>query len=147
MSELSTFIEQFNTIKQQMKKDAKRLISAHISEAVKEATRDIVAVRWRQYTPGFNDGEPCLFRLSEVCVRIKGMLEDEGDDEDGFVSLYGIDKGNTDLREQVKKIASSIESIPEEFMQSAFGDGVEVTLSRLNNDSIRITVDDYDCGY
>jgi hypothetical protein len=49
------------------------------------------AVRWRQYTPYFNDGEPCEFSVNELEVRFSPLDDEEderGDYEDGFVDSY-----------------------------------------------------------
>lgn len=49
-------------------------------------------VRWHQYTPSFNDGDPCTFTLGEFEVWLTDTDEDseEGDSEDGWVSEYYI---------------------------------------------------------
>lgn len=36
----------------------------------------IVRVRWTQYTPYFNDGEPCTFRVNDVYFFLQGDPED-----------------------------------------------------------------------
>lgn len=42
----------------------------------------IEAVRWRQWVPGFNDGEPCLFTLDELAVKFdEGMIAEYGNQE------------------------------------------------------------------
>ncbi len=43
-----------------------------------------VEIRWRQYTPYFNDGDPCEFSTSEVRFRLNSELDTGGDYEDGF---------------------------------------------------------------
>jgi hypothetical protein len=48
----------------------------------------ITAVRWRQYTPYFNDGDPCTFGVGEFTYKIDGKLDDGGDYEDGFYSTW-----------------------------------------------------------
>jgi len=51
------------------------------------------AVRWTQYTPSWNDGEPCEFSVHEIMVRFT-PLEDEsderGDYEDGFIDSWSM---------------------------------------------------------
>jgi hypothetical protein len=45
----------------------------------------IVAFGWRQYTPYFNDGDPCIFGATEVWARTEptdGSAVDEDEDED-----------------------------------------------------------------
>lgn len=53
----------------------------------------VEAVRWRQATPYFNDGDPCEFSVHELYVRLAGMDVDEegeeyGDYGDGFLSSW-----------------------------------------------------------
>ncbi len=49
---------------------------------------DIVEFGWRQYTPYFNDGEPCIFRISEFWVRTTDDV-DQGADELGVGRYAG----------------------------------------------------------
>lgn len=46
----------------------------------------IVEFGWRQYTPYFNDGEPCLFGAHGLWVR---TVDDEDEDEDALTVEYG----------------------------------------------------------
>jgi hypothetical protein len=50
-------------------------------------TPGIEAVRWEQYTPYFNDGDPCVFGVGEVRVKIAGH-EEGGDYDNGFLTTY-----------------------------------------------------------
>lgn len=50
---------------------------------------DVEAIRWTQYVPYFNDGDICEFGVGDVYIKLKGVAEDGGDYEDGF--LYGWD--------------------------------------------------------
>ena len=43
---------------------------------------DIKAVGWTQYTPYFNDGDACVFRVGEACFCTKEITE-EAASEDG----------------------------------------------------------------
>lgn len=38
---------------------------------------DVRAIGWTQYTPFFNDGEPCVFRSGDVYVSLRGVEVDE----------------------------------------------------------------------
>lgn len=53
---------------------------------------EVAAVRWRQYTPYFNDGEPCNFSTYGASIKLVGALakgaDDEDDEEAGFEDLY-----------------------------------------------------------
>lgn len=59
---------------------------------------EIDSIRWDQYTPYFNDGEPCEFGTGEPRFRLTGTDEDseDGDYEDGYhESLYRYGKHTT----------------------------------------------------
>jgi hypothetical protein len=68
----------------------------------------IKAVKWAQYTPYFNDGEPCVFTIHEPYFRFADLddYDDGGDYEDGYLSSYeekyqrilGGDKWNRETR-------------------------------------------------
>jgi hypothetical protein len=55
----------------------------------------VEAVGWTQYTPYFNDGEPCEFGIHEVGVKIAGVGPDLEDEDayglpQGFFTTYGL---------------------------------------------------------
>lgn len=54
----------------------------------------VKALRWRQYTPYFNDGDPCVFRVSEASVKLSkdvfGKTKKHSDYEDGFIDSYAL---------------------------------------------------------
>lgn len=82
------------------------------------------AVRWRQYTPYFNDGDACEFSVHEMRVRF-GDDNESGDYEDGFVESW-------DVREDAAKKAAlgDLPDIPDDVLRAVFGDHVEVTVTR-----------------
>jgi hypothetical protein len=43
---------------------------------------EVEAVRWTQYTPYFDDGDPCVFSVNDPEVRLAGGTEATPDDED-----------------------------------------------------------------
>lgn len=49
---------------------------------------EVRAVRWRQYTPYWNDGEPCLFHIYEIFLKFSTTGENDGDYGDGYVGAY-----------------------------------------------------------
>jgi hypothetical protein len=81
------------------------------------------AVRWRQYTPYFNDGDPCTFGVGEFTYKIDGKLDDGGDYEDGFYSTWGSEiKGHKRVAEAFEKAVRDTD-----VFESIFGDYVRVT--------------------
>lgn len=63
------------------------------------AAPGVVALGWHQYTPYFNDGEPCEFSVGELYLKLDaevfGELEEDDEvwgfpDDEHWVSHYGI---------------------------------------------------------
>lgn len=50
----------------------------------------IVEFGWNQYTPYFNDGDPCMFRVGSPWFR---TVNDEIDEDDDYQDTLGVDYG------------------------------------------------------
>ena len=100
-------------------------------------------LKWQQYTPSFNDGDPCIFRLAGIYLDVP---DDDGEEWDAFDMRHGL--GQPDLpswvtpalSEKFTAVTCLLES-NEELLQTLFGDGVEVT---VNVDGITIDSCDHD---
>lgn len=102
---------------------------------------ELEAIRWTQYTPGFNDGDPCTFGMHEVMYQATGIEEDEdAEDEDyndGFLEVPW------DAKSPMFDAINEFEgSRNEDVMRKCFGDGVQITATREG-----VEVEEYDCGY
>lgn len=96
------------------------------------ANPNITSVVWSQYTPYFNDGEPCVFG-------VHGPRFDLGEDSD-LTDLwefsYRLEDGKLpdwctkEVVETLGKFAESLSQIPDELYLNMFGDHVEVTATR-----------------
>ena len=42
---------------------------------------EVRAIGWNQYTPYFNDGEPCVFRTGEPIISLHGITADEATED------------------------------------------------------------------
>jgi hypothetical protein len=101
----------------------------------------IESLKWRQYTPYFNDGDTCTFGVHELYARIVDSADDIGDYEDGYVSIPGSSSnyfaesgfaecgGTRELAGILNDLESALQS-NEEACLAAFGDHVEVTVAR-----------------
>lgn len=97
----------------------------------------VESVRWHQYTPYFNDGEPCEFSIYGGSIKHESFAEDEGDYEDGYVDDWYLtyarkNEGRyTDLPEELvaafNKLTDALES-GEHYvaLKKHFGDPAEV---------------------
>lgn len=120
----------------------------------------VEAVRWTQYTPSFNDGDPCVFTTGEFTVKLEGVEEGDEDEEEsyergGFRCEYGVNNHFSTFPEQFSYRAKHpiAEKMDEHFdykhveafydaLEDAFGDPAEVTATR---DGFHI--EDYEVSY
>lgn len=105
---------------------------------------NIAAFGWRQYTPYFNDGEPCVFGASSLWAAPKGR--DRSEDEDEYESKFHLEWGeiwggyrseepiSAELqasRELLIPLSTAIERGEfDNVLLEAFGDHAEITVRR-----------------
>jgi hypothetical protein len=90
MSKLQALADKLNEAKSAMKRDGEEALKEAFSEFFSKHP-EASAIVWCQYTPYFNDGDPCEFRVNEAELKVdadkmavdvaKFFKEDEGDDE------------------------------------------------------------------
>ena len=132
MSQLSKLSDEQAEVKAQLKKKAQESVRPALREAFEELTAVIpglTAVRWQQYTPHFNDGEPCEFGLHGLYINLGAA--DGGDYDDGFEDAeWGEPAGITSAgKTLLKSFCKSLGDI-ETLLQMAFDDHAQVTLNR-----------------
>jgi hypothetical protein len=93
----------------QVKEQGKELLHKHFTEYF-EANPEVEAVKWAQYTPYFNDGEPCEFTVHDPETKLVG----DGD--------YDYDYGGPGQK--------LIDEVPTEVMLAVFGDHTEIVATR-----------------
>jgi hypothetical protein len=114
---------------------------------------NVEAFRWSQFTPYFNDGEPCVFHVRGCDYKIVG--QDDGgdyDDDDGWLECYGMERGEGQYERQGEKTVF-VETTPsppwakalgklqvaidsshyDTDLYKTFGDHAQITLSRGPN--------------
>lgn len=119
------------------------------------AVEGVAAVKWAQYTPFFNDGEPCLFGVCGFSVKLGDDAEatvaaasDEDDDdyeredEEGFHDPYDFldysngHSGNRPVIPGMEAVYATLSALDdasrhfEDVLQATFGDHCEVTATR-----------------
>lgn len=92
------------------------------------------SVKWQQYTPYFNDGEPCEFGVHEFYSSIEGVVSKHGEHADGgegYVSPWDLEG---EAKEKAAPILDAVcelsRLIPADVMLASFGDHVEVVATR-----------------
>lgn len=122
-----------------------------------EANPKIKAIKWTQYTPSFNDGDPCYFSIHGTFVALEGDTAEstyetiEVDDvEMPARELYGI-KRDDEVAALIGKEAAKELAELEDFLnakgnramfEAAFGDPSEVTVTKAG-----ISVTETEAGY
>lgn len=91
----SVLAEKQRQLEEELKAAGEGALKEYFTE-IFENYPDLLAVRWAQYTPYFNDGDPCEFGVNEPYFKIVGMGEETweyDDDEDeqlGYTSIYSL---------------------------------------------------------
>lgn len=92
-------IQEVNSAREQLDERAKTILMDAFKE-VFDKVSEIDAVGWLQYTPYFNDGDPCVFRMRSegVAFRLSNIPKDAEGNEDnwgfsdaGWFSEYDLD--------------------------------------------------------
>ena len=100
---------------------------------------NVESIRWTQYTPYFNDGDPCMFGTGELFVKLVDGDDTAGDEEDGYISAYDmtehlhgygnpptINPGCEDVYAAMKALNDQFGHF-EDFLIVSFGDHAQVT--------------------
>jgi hypothetical protein len=97
----------------------------------------VAAVRWTQYTPYFNDGDPCIFGVNDFTVKLTDGDPDAGDYGDGYLNEWDMrDRGTGGWATGYANLAPALRSLEEvsehfeEFLKESFGDHATVTATR-----------------
>lgn len=132
--------------------DMMRLYKKRIEEEGEQALKDrfkdffethpnIQAVCWNQYTPYFNDGDSCTFSVNEFRAFFKeedGAEIDVEDEYDGGKSVWSLSRSDDPALKLLSDELSTLSEIPDDVLESIFGDHVQVKATREG-----FTVDDY----
>ena len=120
---------------------------------------DLEAIGWYQYTPGFNDGDPCYFRVGSCYLSVarpEGISDNEWEDILDESNCYDGDTVRIDTdclsddaekaigKELIKDVNAYHDDISEldSALETIFGNNVSVTITRNS-----VEIEDYDCGY
>lgn len=111
----------------------------------------VTALMWRQYTPYFNDGDPCIFGVNEPEVFIvpelcatydphhgKDWHSCEHSYEDGEEGVNGWNLKESSLKDDLKEFAEKTCGNPD-LMLAVFGDHVKITCTATD-----ILVEEYE---
>jgi hypothetical protein len=129
---------------EKLRKEAKEKVESIFKTAALELFVEypvLKSISWSQYTPYFNDGEPCYFSSHHSYATIKFVTSDEDEDEDERYEDEGFDKSSA-TPEQLKagkQAEEFLDNFDDDDMENLFGDGVKVIITKDG-----IEVEDYD---
>jgi hypothetical protein len=138
----------------QLKKEYEAAVKSVGQDGIKEVLAvlfekfpEVQAVRWKQYTPYFNDGEPCHFncQAGDCSISFGALKEDEDsdeyDDEDStFTSSYNSQNYKVPAREAIfAAFGEALGAIEDDIYLAVFRDHVTVTADRNG-----FTVEEYE---
>ncbi len=137
---MAEYQEKAKSLKAQMRKEGEAVFREMFKEFF-EATPGVIAVRWTQYTPHFNDGEACVFGVREASFKftpetradLKGVESYSKDEE--YLDHYSFDCPAA-LKELDKTLQSEEMA---DVLQVAFGDHAEIVATREE-----FTVEEYE---
>jgi len=104
-----------------LKSDLEKLFQKH---------KTVTRIFWNQYTPYFNDGEPCTFR---------GPYEIAVEFDDGVIVSENEEYNWTEEQQTIADEFSFIVNLDDEFLLTMFGDHAEITITP----DMDITVEEY----
>ncbi len=146
-------------------KNAKKLkaaLSAELKEAFTEALQEVfdqhprlAKIGWRQYTPSFNDGDPCEFTVAADFESEGGDLFCRGDDGELYEPVtYKWSEEGREVDEDAKAAADklshmiyAVSSAGMDILEMAYGNDTRVWVSRKDGGEISVDVEEYYCGY
>lgn len=150
MNKLKQLSENIQEIWGKMERESRNAFNDALKEVFEELPW-LEALRWEQYTPYFNDGDPCNFMVGEFTLILgdtaprvlKDHFEVYRADAFGEICLPW---NNKTLRAEADVLLAPIDAlfaVKDELFEAAFGNHVRVTAKRLGGETINVTVDTY----
>lgn len=128
---LKEFSLEFEQEKERFHKVGKQLIKKTLNK-IFDSFPEVKSIYWHQYTPYFNDGDPCLFTIREIFA--SELTVDQVDNsDDGFYG--GISRYNSGDHKELSAMLAIFEDCLgqiEDVVKAAFGDHALVIATRKN---------------
>jgi vacuolar-type H+-ATPase subunit D/Vma8 len=147
--EIVNEIEEVNKKVEAVKQEAATKLKPLFQEFIQKHP-EIESIRLTQYTPYFNDGDECIFRVCEPEFKFVSAEVDEDEYEEGYLELpYQYDSKwaedfrkvcSLELYNSLKEFAFAVESL-EDCLNTLFGDHVRVIITKSG-----VEVEEYDHG-
>lgn len=141
-------------------KEKKAELSSQAEEVIKsyfndlfESHPDLIAIRWNQYIPAFNDGDPCNFSLgtvyicdiepSDISPDVHNCYDYFEFNEEYYIisDIYDDKYYKKPEYQWFRDLENFLEDMDSE-LEDLFGSNATVTVFRTS-----IEIEEYDCGY
>lgn len=131
---MKTFETRFAALKIQLMNEFEGEIKSIFTE-VFDAYPDIEKIGWTQYTPYFNDGEPCVFNVYDIYFKLFIDTNEDEDEDDNDLhnwrdASWGDDSKNYPLLKQLADLLSSSDDV----LLMLFGDHCKIIATRAGLD-------------
>lgn len=140
--------EKYNQI---LAKDCRKILHPYIKDFMGK-NPEITGIRWEQFTPYFNDGEPCVFRIYEIFYTTKDLTKFT--QEQLFESVWELDEGEEviwyetysdeykallpETKASLRSLRDLFEGKLEEIVKLGYGDGADVLIRRTSGNDFTI---------
>lgn len=131
MDDIKNRLKAHQAEKETLYKEARTAILDAFKEQVFEKYPTVKNIGWPQYTPYFNDGDPCTFSASTYSddIYVNGIGGYDSDD----------DENEEDTFSEVRRVVANIlQSVPEEVLEG-WDEGLIVI-----NQKLKVKCEDYD---
>lgn len=146
---LNEILEATKKYESALEKNTRDIIREMVSDIMKEHPQ-VSGISWAQYTPWFNDGDPCVFRVHEPLVRFTDEFKKTISDSDSSLEehprveafyVYNSSDASEDIKKLHEKLANfyKVTKKISEGLDRTFGDHCLVTVT-ANGD---ILIDEY----
>lgn len=136
------FFKKRDEYKKLLAKEGKNMLKQLFLDFFK-ANPQVEQIQWVQYTPYFNDGEACVFRVCDPNYKIPDVSEKEDDEDDNGGFSDGYDIKDPVLKKAMSKFESSFEQL-EEILEEVFGDHQQITAKVNKKGEVTFTAEDYE---
>jgi hypothetical protein len=165
MTDTQTIVSQYRELQAELKrqiKEAQDNIRTQAQGVLKSVFADffvkypdVYAIGWTQYTPYFNDGDACIFRVGEICLYLSQASYDngslyEGDqdilrwggaDDHKKIEAVGGEERYKDIVSQFEEIGSLVEEVGKLYLEMLYGDHAAVLYTK---DGLTVSQFDHD---
>jgi len=140
----------------QVREESQRLLNEGFTEVFAKYPK-LLSFSWNQYTPYFNDGDECTFRVNTDSL-IPDFTDESAEDHDyeyntGESVWNPKTKKYEDLpitdekklnNEAYKELVEIVEAIDDDTMKATYGNHITVTVSKNEDGTLKTSTEDYE---